>query len=118
MHPDRVNVINVLQLIADLDAQKEYERTVPIADVPSELQCQWFDDSFHPDHLPFRSSFFPEEWEVLMEFHNCYDLRSKRLPDTLEEMHVSSAWLEVVNKANWVLDKLGWRGVEAKYDDI
>ncbi len=113
MHPYRVNVITTLQLIADLDAQKEYERTVPIADVPAELLCQWFDDSFYPEDPALRWLFSPGEWQVLMEFHTYYESRSEQLPRTLQEMHASSAGLEVVAKASWALDELGWRGLEA-----
>lgn len=49
MHPAKVNTINTIQLIADLEAQSKYEATAAIAHVPDELVNQWFDDFHHPD---------------------------------------------------------------------
>ena len=54
MNPPKANTINVVQLIADVDRQKEYERSVPITDVLAELVCQWFDDCYHSESRLYR----------------------------------------------------------------
>ena len=58
----RDRVLETLRLLASPDAQVEYQRKVPIADVPAELICQWFDDSFWPDETRLRALFSDAEW--------------------------------------------------------
>src|SRR5436190_14097080 len=64
----RRSIIDLLRLLADADAQLEYERSVPIANVPAELFCMWADDQYHPDSDLFRAAFAPDEVEVLAIF--------------------------------------------------
>ena len=117
MHPAKVNTINTLQLIADIEAQKSYEANVPIADVPAELVNQWFDDFYHPDSDWYKEPFTNNELDVLGEFHAFYDARVSSLPDSLDEMHQCYQWIEVVGKAQWALNMLNWQGVVATYDN-
>ncbi len=117
MHAAKVNTINTIQLIADLEAQKEYETSAPIADVPSELVNQWFDDFYYPDSDWYKEPFTSKELEVLGEFNSFYDARVSSLPDTLEQMHNCYQWKEVVGKSQWVLNILNWQGVVAAYDN-
>ena len=117
MNPQKVNVINTLQLIASPVQQKDYNDNVPIAQVAGELICQWFDDFFHPEDSDFRELFSIQEWQILMEFHNFYEERVDKLPDTYEAMRYSSVWTEVVGKANWALSRLGWIDLVVSYDD-
>jgi len=106
---------DVLRLLASLDQQLAYARDVPIADVPAELVCIWFDDLYHPESALFRASFSESEARRLAEFHAFFEARVKRIPDTLEQMHRCQAWLEVVAEARRVLDDLGWTEAEARH---
>ncbi len=117
MDPKKVNVINVLQLIANVEEQDKYCRDVPIANVAAELICQWFDDFFHPESNSFKESFSDDEWKILMEFHHYYDGLVEKLPDNYEALREDFNWKQIVGKAAWALEMLGWRDLEAKYDD-
>lgn len=113
MKPSRAYTIQTLQLIADIEAQRQYEKNVPIADVPSELICQWFDDYYHPESEEYRLAFTDEELDTMAEFSKFYDSRVEKLPQTLNEMHQCDTWRQIVEKAQWVLDKLQWDGIDA-----
>lgn len=113
MNHHRALTIQTIQLIADTEAQERYEIDVPIADVPSELVCQWFDDIYKAEWEPYREAFTSKELEVLAEFNAFYDSLVDRLPETLEEMHRCYAWRQIVGKAEWVLAMLKWESLEA-----
>ena len=113
----KVNIINTLQLISSVSQQDQYDRDVPIANVSSELINQWFDDSFFPEKEWIRELFTDNEWKILMEFHDFYDIRVDKLPNNYAELKKNFHWKEIVGKANWALDMLKWRDLEAKYDD-
>lgn len=104
----RNNIVGLVRTLASKDEQLAYERDVPIANVPAELVCMWFDDLYHRDGELFLEAFSPAERERLARFHGFYDVRHKHLPDTLAEMHQNEAWLEVMAEAQRVLDDLGW----------
>lgn len=40
----RESLLQTLTLLGDFEAQMKYVVDVPIADVPAELICMWFDD--------------------------------------------------------------------------
>jgi len=117
MTPHRANIINLLNLIASEKDQLEYEARAPV-NVASELVNQWFDDFYHPTDKTFKSEFSDQELTLLGEFNAYYDARVAVLPDFLGEMLKTKAWREVMSFAGQVLDELGWRGIEAYYDDI
>jgi hypothetical protein len=104
----RHNIVELVQTLASKEQQLAYQRNVPIANVPAELVCMWFDDLYHPQWDLFIEAFTLVERERLARFHTFYDARHKRLPDTLAEMHQNPAWLEVMNEAQQVLKDLGW----------
>lgn len=117
MDARKVNLINALQLLASVDDQDKYNRDVPIANVAWELISVWFDDSFFPEEAWFKNNFSDDEWEVLMEFHNYYDGLVEKLPDNYDALREDFNWKKIIGKAAWVLEMLGWRDIEAKYDD-
>ncbi len=117
VEPHKVNTINALQLIASVEDQDEYNRTVPIANVADELVSQWFDDSFLKEFDWFKEFFSEEEWIVLSEFDRFYEQRLGKLPDNYSDLRENYFWKEIIGKANWALDMLNWRDVVAKYDD-
>lgn len=115
MGPHRVNIVNVLQLIAAPTEQLRYQTKAPV-NVAHELVNQWFDDFYHPTSPQFASEFSLEELKMLAEFNQLFDDRVSLLPDSLAEMLKVEAWSEVVAKANVVLAVCGWQEVQARHE--
>src|ERR1041384_362620 len=109
--PDRrPMIIDLLRLLSSGQEQLAYEAKVPIADVPAELLCMWFDDQYHPQDPFFRSCFTAGELEALARFHEFYDQRHKSLPKsqgTVRTWLVSPVWREIMVEAKKTLDTLG-----------
>jgi hypothetical protein len=121
---DHISVIRgglreLLELLADPEAQRRYEVNVPIADVPGELVCMWFDDLYHPDtscpHFPdsicFAGCFSNEERSILARFNSVYDREKRKYPEDCDvsELQASEAWRTVTEAATTALTELGWR---------
>ena len=104
----RESVRSILELLSSKELQLKYEKDVPIAHVPSELLCTWFDDLYHPDSILFQKSFSQEELEILERFNKFYDERTKGLPNSLDELHRNPEWQEIMNKAEKVLNDVRW----------
>lgn len=66
-HSLRKNVVDHVALVASPSAQLEYERSVPIADVPSELICGFCDDLYHPKSPALLEAFTEDELRDLAE---------------------------------------------------
>ena len=105
----RTVIFGIIELISSLQEQIEYQETVPIANVPAELVCQWFDDHNPPSRPWFSECFSQHEQEVILEFHNFYESKLSELPDTYDvhELHKSPAWHSVVQKAKTTLQQIG-----------
>lgn len=116
MGPHRANIINLLNLIASESDQLDYQERAPV-NVANELVNQWFGDFYHPTFDQFMSDFSSEELASLEEFHSRYESREAMLPDSLDEMLKTRAWREMMGFAGEVLDRYGWRGIEARYDN-
>lgn len=116
MGPHRVNIINLLNLIASSSDQIEYQRTAPI-NVANELVNQWFDDFYHLTDAQFASKFSADEMVQLAKFDAYYDERVAVLPDSLEKLLIRPAWIDVMACAGAILDACGWRGVEVRYEN-
>lgn len=104
LEPDhaRESVRELLQLLSDPAAQRKYERDVPIANVPAELVCMWFDDLYHPELL---TGFSESERKALADFHSFFDARVEGLPcdGGVAKLHDAPAWREVMAKAGQAL---------------
>ncbi|MCP3998750.1 MAG: hypothetical protein GY722_27315 [bacterium] len=103
------SIRDLLELITSPEQQREYERDVPIADVPAELVCMWFDDLYHPDHEGFRCCFSDQELSALARFNIFYDQRIEALPDSsagLAALQASPAWQEVMQQARATIEEL------------
>ena len=94
-----------------------YQRRVPAVRVANELVNHWFDDFYHPGSPQFAAAFSGDELAELAEFHRAFDAKADGLSDELEALLASSDWRQVASDANAVLDRLGWTGLVAKYDD-
>jgi hypothetical protein len=105
MNMPRQRITEVLQLLSSKEAQIEYQRDVPIADVSAELLCMWFDDL---GDVWLSTELSSKERDRLELFNRFYAKRAAQLPKNLEEMHNSVAWQEVIDEARDVLIDLGW----------
>lgn len=73
-------MLDLLDLLADFEAQRAYERDVPIADVPAELVSMWFDDAYHPTSAQHIRAFSVRERDLLAAFHSVYERCVDALP--------------------------------------
>ncbi|NVD74699.1 hypothetical protein HUX88_29880 [Duganella sp. BJB1802] len=103
MGPHRVNIINLLNLIASSSDQIEYQQVAPV-NVANELVNQWFDDFYHPTDEQFVCEFSAGEIVQLAKFDAYYDERVVTLPDSLEKLLIAPAWVVVMACAGDVLD--------------
>src|SRR5690606_6907280 len=96
--------------IARPEEQYNHEKDVPIANVPSELVCMWFDECYHPDTDLFQSSFSKFERGELAKFHTYYEKRVDKLP--MEEgvggLQRSPEWQQIQKRAAELLTSLNW----------
>ncbi len=106
----RDRIADLIKTISDPSEQFGYEANVPIANVPAELICMWFDDLYHPETELFRNSFSADERKALADFHDYYDARADKIPDDggVDALQKSAEWLEVQERANVLLRELGW----------
>ena len=101
-------LLELLSLISNKDAQMQYEEDVPIANVPSELKCMWFDDHYPVGKSWFEESFSQKDQKLIEDFSNYYQQRLDTLPDTyfVKELHKSAVWNEIVEKARITLENI------------
>jgi hypothetical protein len=97
----RKNVFGVIDLWTSKENQLDYQKDVPIAQVSSELFCQW-EDFYFPDSDDFSQSFNIEELEILTEFdkvlNDTVDKTHQNLP-VIEEFIETEEWKEMNKKA-------------------
>ncbi len=80
-------IMEHLELTSSFDAQREYQRNVPIADVPSEVMCIWHDDCvsapIDAEHYP-DPAFTQAERDAMAEYDrvssDVCEATPKRLP--------------------------------------
>ena len=106
----RYQVLEHLNLLASRQQQVGYKSDVPIADVPAELVCGWFDDLYHPNEPAFLAAFSQEERAALAEFHAVFETAMSTLEGSLESLqslHSNRAWTTVVEAAGRALHEMG-----------
>jgi hypothetical protein len=110
----RRSIHELLVLIGDRDAQRAYERDVPIANVPAELICMWFEDHYHPAAGWFVSAFSADELAELAAFNDFYRARTDNLPTSggIDVLQKAREWGEIVNRARATLVRLGWSAAD------
>jgi hypothetical protein len=102
----RRNILEALRLLASPDAQLEYQRQVPIADVSAEIFCQWANDSFWPKNDFIQSLFTAAEWAALVAFNAKFEAIRAQMPRILpgiEELTRSPLHRELADAANEAL---------------
>ena len=99
---------DLLELISDFSAQRKYEQDVPIANVPAELVCMWFDDQYHPDSTRFSDAFSSRERAALADFSAYYGARKRVLPMStgVDSLQATQEWADVSEKARATLAEL------------
>jgi hypothetical protein len=104
----RSSIRDHLALLADLEEQRKYERNVPIANVPAELVCGWFDDSYIPDSPAHHAAFTLSERAALEDFSALFSPVADGLRNVREvaDLHARREWLEVVAAAAILLRQI------------
>ena len=108
----RNTIIEILKLLASEEEQLAYERDVPHVDITAELVCMWFNDQYHPDR-GFAALFTPDEMAVLAQFHQFYDERVDRLPESQGKVQTWLAcplWREIMQEAQRALKRIAEPG--------
>ncbi|MBI5380584.1 MAG: hypothetical protein HZA31_01665 [Opitutae bacterium] len=105
----REQISELLQLLASEEEQLAYERNVPHVDITAELVCMWFDELYDAKHVATDFTFSDNERAVLAEFHQFYDARVDRLPEsqgTVRTWLASPVWREVMEQARRTLERI------------
>ena len=105
MEQYKKNFVGLLELLASKEKQDEYQKNVPHVDIADELICMWFDD-FYQNGNHLKNYFNDKEIKALKEFHEYYDQRADKLPNSYKEFWNSSIWKEIVQKAKETLKTL------------
>lgn len=102
----RTNGIETLRLLADREAQRAYERDVPIADVPAELLCL-VEDLCDTKNRYNQAAFTPREHEQLARLDRLVDKVIEESDETLrynvEKLQSMDSWGAVVAFASGIL---------------
>ena len=103
MHLD--HYLEVLRLLADPEAQLRYERDVPIANVPAELVCMWFDDLNAAEPSP---DLAPSDASRIRVFSSFYASHVEGLPTDrgVVALQATAAWQQISAEARATLSSL------------
>ena len=104
----RKNIFEIIELWSSKDKQLDYQDSVPIADVSSELFCQWA-DSYTPEFIDFREAFNTVELGLLSEFDKELNIISEKTPNRLPEIREfieTEEWKTLNDKAKDILTKM------------
>ena len=111
----RNNIIAYLEVAASAQEQREYERNVPIAQVPNEMINQWT-DSVEPDDFAWYSEpvFTREENQAMQDFHATWravtDATQNPMPYSVELLIGTPLWDRFMSAASVALDVFMKRG--------
>lgn len=101
----RGQVVARLELLASLEQQDLYRRNVPIADVPAEMFCVWFDDLDLPGSAP--TAFTGPTLDEVRRFSALLEAAATQLSGLgLDELHRHPMWLRIVSEARALLLRL------------
>ena len=93
----RASLLDLLETLSSRELQQRYQDDVPIANVPAELVCGWFDDLYLPEVPGFVASFGEAELEALAEFNRVFDSLVDSLPEThdVQVLWEAPAWQDI-----------------------
>lgn len=92
-------IINEVELLSLPSKQLEYEKDVPIANVPAELICGFCDDLYHPKSKEFLSQFTEEEMKGLAHLYGVLVEAAKIEASSVSELLKHPKWRNVVEVA-------------------
>ena len=100
-----------IKLLSRASLQAQYERSVPIADVPAELICGFCDDLFHPKDSGFLDAFNEDEIKDLAVLHGLLHLASRKIdecrPLGVKDLQKLPEWRSVMMFAKELEERLG-----------
>ena len=102
-------ILEAIELWSSKEAQLEYQKNVPIADVSAELFGQW-DEIYNPEDKLFRMAFNETELKMLADFENVLIRETTRVtpynvPD-IEHFVYTLEWREINKEATNLLKYL------------
>jgi hypothetical protein len=106
----RNNIFDLLKLISSSQRQFDYENKVPVANVPAELICMWFDDLYQPTSDLFLRSFNENEVADLSQFNEFFNAR-------VNAISMNNGVLGLQNDSNWLEVQFYASALLKKYDD-
>ncbi len=111
----RNNIIAYLEVAASAEEQREYERNVPIAQVPNEMINQWQDSVDADDFIWYGEPVFsPEETMALRSFHTTWsqvaDATPNPMPHSVEALIGTPIWDHFMRDAGIALAVFMKRG--------
>jgi CHAT domain-containing protein len=99
----RTAVIEHIRLLARASLQTQYEKDVPLADVPAELVCGFCDDLFHPKSQAFQDAFTADEIRDLAVLYGLLHLATQGIneshPPKVADLQKLPEWRSVMTFA-------------------
>lgn len=95
----RKSIVDAVELLSLPSKQIEYEKTVPIADAPSELICGFCDDLYHPKSIDFIAEFSEDELKSLAHLYGLLSEAAKISVRSVTDLQRHAEWRSVVNLA-------------------
>lgn len=89
-------VVDQIRLLAHPSEQLEYEKNVPIANVPAELICGFCDDLYSPTYLALSNAFSDDELKELAHLYGLLIEAAKVDVASVSELLKSRPWQAVV----------------------
>lgn len=111
----RNRIIEYLEIASSAEKQREYERRVPIAQVPNEMINMWA-DVVDPGNLDWYSEpvFSDEENHAVRSFHDVWsdvaDATPDPMPHTIEALLGTPTWNRLMVAASEALQVFAERG--------
>jgi len=95
----RKSTIEMIELLSLPSEQLEYEKNVPIADVPAELICGFCDDLYHPKSESFLAEFSENKLKDLAHLYGLLSEAAKVTVPSVTELQKRPEWRSVVSLA-------------------
>jgi len=103
----RNNIIDILDLLGDYEAQTDYAKKVSDSIAIHEMICLWFEDNYNPDNINLINEFSENELVMLKDFNDYFDTISDSLPkDNVRTLHINENWEKLIRKARILNDKI------------
>jgi len=93
----RKAIIQQIELLSNPSDQVQYEKDVPIPNVPAELICVFCDDLYHPKSDALQSQFTQEELEGLERLFRVLDEAAKIEVSGVRELILTREWQNVIS---------------------